>query len=258
MVMRTSFVLLMLLSIVFNYLRDLGYIIFNHQRKSKQLVLLLMVIGNLSCFMYSNIWFLVFWMWMLCLERIILSEDYIADWNFFFLLFRQWAMYLIFIAIQKKILSKKSVFGRFVCVFVSQLIAGPIVRYETIAKETWTPWIVGSVWRNSPSFFYWFVKKVLLANNMARMLLFPLRVRSWDIYVAWAICYTLQIYFDFSGDRDSNGLGKKSSDFILKTSIILCSNFYMIFGEGGIFHSVHGFETMCIFQVNQVGKKKQF
>ena len=100
--------------------------------------------------------------------------------------------------------------------FFPQLIAGPIVRYETIAdqienrRETLNDFADGF-----GRFIIGLSKKVLLANNFALVAdeLFDSLAGGASISVAsaWlgAICYTLQIFFDFSGYSDmAIGLGK--------------------------------------------------
>lgn len=98
--------------------------------------------------------------------------------------------------------------------FFPQLIAGPIVRYETIAAEinnrkvTWND-ITDGVER----FIIGLGKKVLLANNFAVIAdhIFSLLPEYLDLPLAWlgAISYTLQIFFDFSGYSDmAIGLGR--------------------------------------------------
>ena len=100
--------------------------------------------------------------------------------------------------------------------FFPQLIAGPIVRYETIAdqienrRETLNDFADGF-----GRFIIGLSKKVLLANNFAVVAdeLFDSLAGGTGISVAsaWlgAICYTLQIFFDFSGYSDmAIGLGK--------------------------------------------------
>ncbi len=96
--------------------------------------------------------------------------------------------------------------------FFPQLIAGPIVRYETIAeqinnrRETLSDFTDGI-----ERFMCGFIKKVFIANNIA-----PLAGLAFDHGIpttvfAWmgAIAYTLQIYYDFSGYSDmAIGLGK--------------------------------------------------
>lgn len=101
--------------------------------------------------------------------------------------------------------------------FFPQLIAGPIVRYETIAdqiknrKETYHDFSEGIV-----RFIVGLTKKVLLSNSMAviadqAFLLVNEDSGTLSVAMAWlgAIAYTLQIFFDFSGYSDmAIGLGK--------------------------------------------------
>jgi len=103
--------------------------------------------------------------------------------------------------------------GLYVSLF-PQLIAGPIVRYETIAeeiqnrKETVDDFVVGM-----KRFIYGLAKKVLIANYVAEIAdnVFDYLSGNTTVAMAWmgAICYTLQIYFDFSGYSDmAIGLGR--------------------------------------------------
>ena len=98
--------------------------------------------------------------------------------------------------------------------FFPQLIAGPIVRYGTIAdqiinrKESLEKFSSGSI-----RFMQGFSKKVLLANTMAIIAdkAFTLDSAELSISFAWlgAFAYMMQIYFDFSGYSDmAIGLGK--------------------------------------------------
>ena len=97
--------------------------------------------------------------------------------------------------------------------FFPQLIAGPIVKYETVAqqidhrKETWTDFSAGC-----SRFIVGLGKKVLLSNQLA-----VVADRAFGLgdglsaSFAWlgALCYTLQIYYDFSGYSDmAIGLGR--------------------------------------------------
>lgn len=94
-----------------------------------------------------------------------------------------------------------------------QLIAGPIVRYETVGrelqerKENFTDFSVGAC-----RFVKGLCKKVLLANNIAVLAdtVFAYDPATMSVFSAWigAIAYTLQIYYDFSGYSDmAIGLG---------------------------------------------------
>lgn len=98
--------------------------------------------------------------------------------------------------------------------FFPQLIAGPIVRYSTIAeqiigrKESLEKFSAGAI-----RFMQGFAKKVLIANSMAVIADKAFSLNSSEITVsfAWlgAIAYMMQIFFDFSGYSDmAIGLGK--------------------------------------------------
>jgi len=95
-----------------------------------------------------------------------------------------------------------------------QLIAGPIIRYRDIADQL-------AARRVSADDFAWGIrrfviglaKKVLVANVVAGPAdqIFGLPLNQLDPARAWLgiVCYTLQIYFDFSGYSDmAIGLGR--------------------------------------------------
>lgn len=98
--------------------------------------------------------------------------------------------------------------------FFPQLIAGPIVRYETIAAQIRER-------RESIDMFYdgirrfiiGLAKKVMLANTLALVsdMAFNMDAVLLSTPMAWlgALAYTLMIYYDFSGYSDmAIGLGK--------------------------------------------------
>lgn len=98
--------------------------------------------------------------------------------------------------------------------FFPQLIAGPIVRYGSIAEQlknrshTMDKFSQGA-WR----FTIGLSKKILLANQLAKLadLAFRLDASERSVALAWAgaLAFMLQIYFDFSGYSDmAIGLGK--------------------------------------------------
>ena len=99
--------------------------------------------------------------------------------------------------------------------FFPQLIAGPIVKYRKIApqlthRKDRTENIVNGFYR----FSIGLAKKVLIANVLSE---YGEQLAEWDTIfaspsssIAWmtAICYTFEIYFDFSGYSDmAIGLG---------------------------------------------------
>lgn len=101
--------------------------------------------------------------------------------------------------------------GTYVALF-PQLIAGPIVRYKTIAEELKTR--VHSFDNFSygiSRFVIGLSKKVLIANSLgelAEMIYFTKEVSVLFYWIS-AIAYALQIYYDFSGYSDmAIGLGR--------------------------------------------------
>ena len=101
--------------------------------------------------------------------------------------------------------------GTFVCLF-PQLVAGPIVRYSDIAEELeYREHHLNKVADGIRRFVYGLGKKVLIANAMGELctLFRSSPDQSVLFYWIYAIAFTLQIYFDFSGYSDmAIGLGK--------------------------------------------------
>ena len=85
-----------------------------------------------------------------------------------------------------------------------QLIAGPIVRYASVAKEI-SHRIIDKhqILHGTLFFVFGLSQKVLIANNVgaAADATFSLPLDQVSTLIAWigSICYMLQIYFDFSG-----------------------------------------------------------
>lgn len=99
--------------------------------------------------------------------------------------------------------------------FFPQLVAGPIVRYETIAKEiAEREENLKDFCDGANRFIMGMAKKVLIANNVAIVADMAYKLLGYgelSMSMAWlgAICYTLQIYYDFSGYSDmAIGLGR--------------------------------------------------
>ena len=95
-----------------------------------------------------------------------------------------------------------------------QLVAGPIVRYTTVAREIGERQESVTEFADGLTrFFFGFAKKLLLANAMgeAADAVFSLSPALLSAGTAWvgAIAYTFQIYFDFSAYSDmAIGLGR--------------------------------------------------
>lgn len=103
----------------------------------------------------------------------------------------------------------------YVALYVSmfpQLIAGPIVRYDTVAAEiTQRSETLSDIYGGSCRFILGLAKKVLLANTFGSVseTLFGLGSRSALLAWVGAIFYSLQIYYDFSGYSDmAIGIGR--------------------------------------------------
>lgn len=95
-----------------------------------------------------------------------------------------------------------------------QLIAGPIVRYNQVARQIVQRQHTIALFASGiERFIFGLSKKVLIANQMALMAdrIFAQNYEHLSPGIAWLgiACYTLQIYFDFSGYSDmAIGLGR--------------------------------------------------
>lgn len=98
--------------------------------------------------------------------------------------------------------------------FFPQLIAGPIVRYSTIESQIINRnCTIDSFADGVKRFMIGFCKKIILANNLALIAqdTFARDVTVTNPLYLWlgSICFSLQIFYDFSGYSDmSIGLGK--------------------------------------------------
>ncbi len=102
-------------------------------------------------------------------------------------------------------------FGAYVALF-PQLIAGPIVRYVDVAREldsrthSWEDFALGL-----RRFLVGLAKKIILADNFALLMKLFRESSEQSVLFYWmyAIAFTLNIYFDFSGYSDmAIGLGR--------------------------------------------------
>ena len=210
-----KYIFLMLLTILIVYI--FGILVNKFDMENKKtfknislLICIILVFGSLIFFKYSN--FLI--------ENINLvfkiklkSLNVVMPIGISFYTF-QILSYIIDLY-NKKIKLQKNYFS--LALYVSlfpQLIAGPIVRYETIEeeidnrKETKEDVISGT-----KRFIIGLSKKVIIANQMALLadLVFNEHNGAYGTIITWfgTFAYTLQIYFDFSGYSDmAIGLGR--------------------------------------------------
>lgn len=95
-----------------------------------------------------------------------------------------------------------------------QLIAGPIVKYKDIAEQLEDRHTsLEDFGLGARRFIFGLAKKVLLANNLGAVYeqITAMGDDSLSVLTCWIgiLCYTLQIYFDFSGYSDmAIGLGR--------------------------------------------------
>lgn len=210
------YLLLMLTSISMNYI--CGRLIHAyHSRPSGRFFLILAVVLNLGLlgyykyaqFLTENINQLLA---VFEMEQIDLNPIRLPIGISFFTF--QALSYIIDVYRQKNEPQKNFInLGLYIALF-PQLIAGPIVRYNDIARQL----VERQVTRENfaigvQRFFFGMSKKVLLANPMAVIAdqVFLLPGSELTPGVAWlgVFCFTLQLYYDFSGYSDmAIGLGK--------------------------------------------------
>ena len=101
--------------------------------------------------------------------------------------------------------------GLYITMF-PQLVAGPIVRYTTIAKEMKNRHTSIQDFKNGVCrFMIGFCKKLLISNNVAVLANIAFETENPPFLLAWLgiIAYTLQLYFDFSAYSDmAIGMGE--------------------------------------------------
>jgi len=104
-------------------------------------------------------------------------------------------------------------FALYIALF-PQLIAGPIVRYHDVASQIISRIVTRELFAEGVRrFVIGLGKKMLVANVAARVAddVFAIPGGELPAAVAWlgVVCYTIQIYFDFSGYSDmAIGLGR--------------------------------------------------
>ena len=208
-----KYIILMLVTVLISYIFGL---IINHTKNTKLrttwfITSIILIISSLIYFKYTN--FLIsninsIFKLNISIKNIVLPIG-ISFYTF------QILSYIIDLY-RHKIKVQKNFFNLALYIsFFPQLIAGPIVKYETIEDQlenrTST---IDKVASGLERFIIGLGKKVIIANNMALIAdaIFnseTLNQFSFIIIVLGVISYTFQIYFDFSGYSDmAIGLGK--------------------------------------------------
>lgn len=202
-----KFAILMCVSILLNTL--FGYLVdkFRHKEKISKVILVLTVLCNLGIlFVFKYLPFTIRNVNAL-LGTDLTSHNLALPLGISFYTF-QAISYVVDVYREDAKIEKNPFYVGLYIAFFPQLIAGPIVRYNTIAEQI----------RNRKSsvekfsigccrFLVGFEKKILLANTFALVAdkVFELTYsQSIPASLSWlgAIAYTLQIYFDFSAYSD--------------------------------------------------------
>jgi D-alanyl-lipoteichoic acid acyltransferase DltB (MBOAT superfamily) len=213
---ETRFVLAMLAVIIFNYRIALMISAKQDRHSLKKFLLFTAIAGNLALLFYYK----YFDFTLTMLNRYILPETYALPLRNIALpigisFFTFQAMSYV-IDVYRGTVQAQTKFiniGLYVSLF-PQLIAGPIVRYSTIAEEIEKRREnLNDFSSGVKRFIAGFGKKMLLANNMALIAdtAFACADTERSVVLAWlgAIAYSLQILFDFSGYSDmAIGLGR--------------------------------------------------
>ena len=210
-----KYVLVMLLSIVINY--TFGRFIHTSISAQKKILAKVLLILSVAC----NLGILFYFKYLdftintvnhvfhtsLALRNIVLPIG-ISFFTF------QGMSYVIDLYWQKVSVQKNPGLLAFYISFFPQLIAGPIVRYIDIEKQIYNRTESAQKFvSGAQRFIIGLAKKLVIANKMGYVadLVFANSAVENTALVAWLgiICYTFQIYFDFSGYSDmAIGLGR--------------------------------------------------
>ena len=210
-----KFVLIMLLSIIINYLVGIFIDLFKEKKKLSKLILIFGILYNiLILFVFK---YLVFTIRNINnLFKINFSvKDILLPIGISFFTF-QCLSYIIDVYRRKINVQKNPFYLGLYISFFPQLIAGPIVRYSTIQEQICNRCeSVDIFFDGIKRFIVGLGKKVIIANTMALIADYifnlDLGVKNISTLSVWlgAIAYTLQIFYDFSGYSDmAIGLGK--------------------------------------------------
>ena len=191
-----KFVIVMIISILFNYLMAIRVA---EAEKYKKLFLAIAVIGNLSLlFVYKYMNFTTGIIHSF-LPQVEITKFVLPIGISFFTF--QSLSYVVDVYRGVPVQKNLAYLGLYISLF-PQLIAGPIVRYTTVANEINARTVTfESFSRGMLRFVRGFNKKVLLANTLAQVADIAFASTDLTVSLAWlgAICYSLQIFFDFGG-----------------------------------------------------------
>jgi alginate O-acetyltransferase complex protein AlgI len=214
-----SFVFVLIVSIFINWIMGILISKFDKNQRARKTVLILDIVFNvgvLCVFKYTN--FIVDTINYLIGRELIKVQTIALPIGISFFTFQIISyivdLYRREVEVQKNILN----LGLYIA-FFPQLVAGPIVRYNSIADQIKNrKHTVDKFTDGVNRFLQGLIKKIVIANNMATIAdkVFELTRGGSDVIkvpsmLAWVgvIAYTLQLYYDFSSYSDmAIGLGK--------------------------------------------------
>ena len=203
------YILLMLASILVNYAAGLAIERFPKHKKAILVLMLVLNLGAIARFKYAD--FVLENLNLLFSASLPLTRTILPIGISFYTF--QILSYVIDVyrgeyPAQKNLLSLATYISMF-----PQLVAGPIVRYGTVEKELRERTVTLNGFADGLArCAFGLAKKVLLANQMALAadgIFNSADALPGAVYWIGAVCYTLQIYFDFSGYSDmAIGMGQ--------------------------------------------------
>ena len=195
------YIVMLLASVLFNYI--MGLVLVKHRKKW---VLGLAVVANLALLVVFKYTGFIIETFNRVMGTDFLAPNIVMPIGISFFTFQ--AISYIVDLYRGKVEGKTTFFQ--VLLYISlfpQLIAGPIVQYRTVAEHIrYRDVTVDKFSKGVCRFIVGLSKKMLISNSMGfgADKIFGMAVSGIDAPMAWlgAVCYTLQIYFDFSGYSD--------------------------------------------------------
>lgn len=206
-----KFVVVMITSILLNYV--FGLLVGSHRQRAK-LWVSLAVISNMSIlFIFKYLNFAISNIDKI-FEDLLPQTEIVLPIGISFFTFQAMSYVIDVYRGHAKVQKNPFYLGLYISLF-PQLIAGPIVRYTEIEAQIMSRFVSKeSFGEGVRRFIIGFNKKIIIANNLAIVTdwaFASLGEGTASIVGIWlgAVCYALQIYFDFGGYSDmAIGLGK--------------------------------------------------
>ena len=198
----------------------LGIILINYlaailidKSKKKKIILICDILLNLSVLVYFKYFNFIIYNINKIRENNFPMLDIVMPIGISFFIFQ--AISYVFDVYRDEVPVQKNIYKLTLYIsFFPQLIAGPIVKYHEVQKEIENRnENLDDIYLGLFRFSMGLGKKVLIANTLGEVAnkIFMLNLNVIDYKIAWIgiICYSFQLYFDFSGYSDmAIGLGK--------------------------------------------------